>query len=480
MRSRVTDIRNRKPLIVVTTRFDNPRLNNVTVDTSSGTPRVEGTFQIDITNTGFLRTRATRVTRARIAFTKGDTTLNIGEISEPVRIPNIEAGKTETLSIGFDKESEVVNQVVEDICDDGVVSSDISITISEIILAATYEDTPDLEVNGKDCNTVELDINGQEQLNIDQQYEWILTASDTSVLSDVQWDMGDGTTKSGTRVTHQYTAEGTYTIEATTESGLTASTNVQAQTVPLGIVGNTAPIVGDSYTWRATGTNVDDVGQLNWAMGDGSTYTGESVSHTYSESGTFNISLTSEVGESESLEVSPEYPDVDITIAGETDVAVGNDNTWRATGSNISDLDQIRWSMGDSTSINGEEVTHSYDEGEFEINVAGLISDTEVTTDTLTVNSNFSDITIDIGGGDNREVQSNDTESWTASGNNLSDATNIRWDMGDGTVYEGDDKTDITHEYTSSGEFQVSVEAFIQGNLISSDTQLVNVQTFVV
>jgi len=466
--------------VVLTTGFKNPRLKEVNLDTSGETSMIDGTFAIDVNNTGFFDTRSTRVTKANITLKKGNTSLNIGKIEETVPIPPISAGETRTINIGFSRESQLVNLVVDDVCSNQTVTADINITIAEIILAATYNEQLDIQVEEKDCTTISLDISGQQQVNIDQGYEWNVSATSGGELPEVSWSMGDGTSKSGSRVSHTYTTAGTYEIKAETPTGISTTYEVTAESIPLGIVGNNEVTVNDEFSWRPTGSRVDEVGELSWDMGDGTTYTGQSVSHTYTNSGTFNINLNSATGETASLEVTSEFPDIDLTITGETDVIVGEDNTWTATGTNIPEAEEIRWTMGDATENFGTEVTHSYDEGTYEVRAAALISDTEIATDTIEVISSFTDISVDIAGGDTRQAQQGDEITFSAIGDNIGAASEIRWSMGDpsGTTKTGQE---VTHTYSErSGDFDVTVEAIIDGNVISTDTQTVTVQTFLI
>jgi len=474
------DITDPQTSVVLTTGFKNPRIKEVTLDTSGDTPLLEGTFAIDVENTGFFATRSTRVIRANITLKKDNTSLNIGKIEEPVPIQPIPAGETRTISIGFSRQSRLVNLILDDVCKEQTVTADMNITVAEIILAATYDNELDIEIQEKECTTIALDISGQQQVNIDQGYEWNVSAISGEELPEVNWSMGDGTSKSGTRVNHTYTTPGTYEIQAETPAGISTTYEVVAESIPLGIVGNNEVTVNNELSWRVTGSRVDEVGELSWDMGDGTTYSGQSVSHTYTNSGTFNINLTSETGESASLEVTSEFPNIDLTITGETEVIVGESNTWTASGTNIPEAEEIRWSMGDATEKSGTEVDHSYQEGTYEIRAAAVISDTEIATDTLEVISSFTDISVDIAGGDTREAQQGNELAFNAIGDNIGAASEIKWSMGDpsGTTYTGQE---ITHTYSErSGEFDVTVEAKIDGNLISTDTQTVTVQTFLI
>ena len=136
-----------QPTFVGTTKISNPRLDNVQLDTSGDTSSLSGIFKIDITNTGFLKTRSTRITEAAVSLNKGDTSLNVGEINEPVKIPDIAPSSTETVMISFERNSQLVNALANNICDDKSVNASIRFTMAEIILAATYEERKALTVS---------------------------------------------------------------------------------------------------------------------------------------------------------------------------------------------------------------------------------------------------------------------------------------------------------------------------------------------
>lgn len=484
-----------KPLVILTTRFKNPRLQTVTLNTAGEVSSIEGRFAIDVENTGFLPTRGTRITKANIVLKKDQSSVNIGEITEPVSLPNISPGETETIKIGFQRESTLINQLVNNVCSDNVVTGEVELTVAEVVLAATYNETVDLQVKESECQTLELEITGQNQVNLDQTYEWNVSSVDNQSISDVTWNMGDGTTKSGTNVQHEYTAEGDYTVTAEVPSGISTEIDVTAEALPLAVVGGTSPIVNQESTWTATGSVADNADTLTWAMGDGSQpKNGTSISHTYTTSGTYEIELSTDAGNTTSLEVSAEFPDVEVTINGNESVIFGESNSFSVVGSRLPQVEEFEWSMGDATIKNGRNITHSYDSGNaggeattYEVSVDAIIQDQSVASDTLTVNAGFSDITVELQ--DSRTVQSNQDVSFSATIGNQGDATNIIWSMGDGTTYEdangdlGDDPSSVTHQYSNSsgGEpYEVTCEAYIDGNLINSATMAVTVNTFLI
>ena len=86
-----------QPSIVLTTQITNPRLIDASVDTSTSPSTISGVFGIDITNSGILDTRSTRITDASIKLIKGETSINIGSVDEPQEIKDIPAGDTRTI-----------------------------------------------------------------------------------------------------------------------------------------------------------------------------------------------------------------------------------------------------------------------------------------------------------------------------------------------------------------------------------------------
>lgn len=125
-------------------------------------------------------------------------------------------------------------------------------------------------------------------------------AYDGATLVSWHWDFGDGTSGSGTTVTHTYADDGTYavTLTVTDSSGRTGVDGTSAD------ISNAAPVVstGGPYTAQPgvavllTGAASDvaaDVLTYAWSFGDGTPeQAGASVTHTYSTPGTYPLTLT--------------------------------------------------------------------------------------------------------------------------------------------------------------------------------------------
>ena len=122
------------------------------------------------------------------------------------------------------------------------------------------------------------------------------------------WDFGDGTSGSGTPVTHRYGRGGTFvaTLRVTSDAGLTATTSRQIT------VSTTLPAGSANFVFSPTDPHTDDVvffnalsstlanGTYSWDFGDGSGGTGATPTHSYTNQRTYTVTLTvrNELGQS--------------------------------------------------------------------------------------------------------------------------------------------------------------------------------------
>ncbi|MGB7989286.1 MAG: PKD domain-containing protein [Candidatus Methylophosphatis roskildensis] len=122
------------------------------------------------------------------------------------------------------------------------------------------------------------------------------TATASSGLASFVWDFGDGSTGSGSGVSHTYLASGNYnvTLTASGTAGSAAKTkpdyvqvsNQLAAGFSANKVYGTAPMrVG--FKDESNGT----VNSYFWTFGDGATSTEANPFHTYRKSGTYSVSL---------------------------------------------------------------------------------------------------------------------------------------------------------------------------------------------
>ena len=116
--------------------------------------------------------------------------------------------------------------------------------------------------------------------------------STTTGTTTYSWDMGDGATYTSTDVNHTYNTSGTYPVVLTVTDS--CGTNVITQLVDVCLdpiasytVTNNVP----SFDFTNTSTTFGTV-TYSWDMGDGTTYTTQDASHTYTANGVFTVVLT--------------------------------------------------------------------------------------------------------------------------------------------------------------------------------------------
>lgn len=119
---------------------------------------------------------------------------------------------------------------------------------------------------------------------------------------EFRWTFGDGTTEVGPRVTHSFSEAGTYTVvlDVTDEEQSTTRTTLTIQVIDLGPTAEiTLPahdetyLVGREIEFEGQGSDPDggDV-EYQWDFDDGSTAFGPSATHTFTERGTYDVTLT--------------------------------------------------------------------------------------------------------------------------------------------------------------------------------------------
>jgi PKD repeat protein len=126
-----------------------------------------------------------------------------------------------------------------------------------------------------------------------------VTSDVTDDTVSVTWDFGDGQTANGLAVTHTFTDDGTFVVEviASDEDGGVTSEKVYLD------IANVAPSLtnlqlppavrqGEDVTITIEATDPgDDEVTITWNMGDGTTYEGGTVTHTYSKSDTYTVTV---------------------------------------------------------------------------------------------------------------------------------------------------------------------------------------------
>lgn len=325
-----------------------------------------------------------------------------------------------------------------------------------------------------------------------------------------RWTFGDGdvSTSAASLVSHRYVRAGSYTVTVTIAdaNGRTASDTRSVvifdvisstpsptpSTTPQAI---TATIIAPSPIYSGTSvvlglglSNPSGVGTTitGWNFGDGSTSSSSSaaVAHTYASPGTYSasVSITDSIGRTAvgrgDVVVTAPLPTVSVT-AGSTVISPGDTATLTATltgtGTTITN-----WDFGDgsSSTSSATTLTHTYGiGGNFVVTVNARDSFGRTTTGYVYVT--VTGLVVNVTCTNPTSITRNCTATITR--NNVavasSDISNAVWKWGDGTqtTTSGSGVLTSSHQYSTTGNFTITVSITLNTGEIASKSIAVTV-----
>lgn len=197
----------------------------------------------------------------------------------------------------------------------------------------------------------------------------------TGSAPSFEWDMGDGTTYTTTDVTgHVYAGPGQYTITliATDTLACPVADTVTFVVDVLPVLPPDAQFVAQQVidcgqaVINATNTSTGTFLSFLWDMGDGTTYTDTSITHTYSTPGTYDVTLVvfSDPGcfPNDTATFAVTLDPITPVVAAFTAAQVGNCDllTVQALNQSTGDSISFTWDMGDGTILTDTNVVHTY------------------------------------------------------------------------------------------------------------------------
>jgi PKD repeat protein len=302
------------------------------------------------------------------------------------------------------------------------------------------------------------------------------TAMPGGSIADYKWDFGDGSLIDDTHAiataSHSYASAGVYTVALTVTDDL-GITNATTQTVTVdqpaaSFTVSADPIdPGSAAAFDASGST-DPKGSItdySWDFGDDTTDSGETVSHTYADRGTYHVTLTitNDNGQQNSVEHDVTV-DTAPTAAFTPSASVATPNSqlsFDTTGSSAMTggfIKSYSWDFGDSTNDIGPDPSHSYAN-------AGIYTVTLRVTDDLNITSTATQtITIDQPTARFASPQaipapgSAATFDATASTDPAGTVADYSWNFGDNTgTIEAGSSPSTPHTFTSRGTYHVTL-----------------------
>jgi gliding motility-associated-like protein len=111
------------------------------------------------------------------------------------------------------------------------------------------------------------------------------------------WDFGDGTTSTDQNPVHVYSAPGLYSVSLTVRNHTTGCEYTRIRDVR--VLDEVADFIGlnsvacknSPVTFLAVNSNPANISRYTWNFGDGQTGSNDTVSHSYAQSGQYNVTL---------------------------------------------------------------------------------------------------------------------------------------------------------------------------------------------
>ena len=352
------------------------------------------------------------------------------------------------------------------VTDDVGETSSVSTTV-EIVAAANQP--PVANPGGPYNGTVDVAV----------QFDGSASSDPDGTIASYNWDFGNGTTGTGATPSATYTEAGTFNVTLTVTDDV-GETNSVSTTVVVVATANQPPVANPGGPYNGTVDSVvqfdgsassdpdGTIASYNWDFGNGTTGTGATPSATYTEAGTFNVTLTvtDDVGETNSVSTTV------VVVAAANQPPVANPGgpyngiagvAVQFNGSASSDPDgsivSYNWDFGNGTTGTGATPTTIYTEaGTF--NVTLTVTDDVGETNSVSITAVITAIAINqppvanSGGPYNGiagvAVQFDGSASSDPDGSIVS----YNWDFGNGTTGTG---ATLTTTYNEVGMFDVTL-----------------------
>ncbi len=289
-------------------------------------------------------------------------------------------------------------------------------------------------------------------------------------------DFGDGSTGSGSTVTHAFSTPSTYTVTLTVldefgrAAAATRSVTVVTGTAPTAIfaLSPTGPSIDETVFFNASDSTASagrSIATYSWTFGDGRTASGVTVSHDYDVAGTYNVTLTvtDNRGASDSTSSSV------IVVTGAPTVSFVFSPSAPATGAVVRfdavasspapgrSIVSYDWNFGDGSTATGVTTSHSFaTAGAY--NVTLTVTDNEgvtnATSSTVTVTTSAptaSFVFSPVEPGTTTVVQFNAVASSATPGRSIASYV---WNFGDGSTATG---VTTTHTFATAGKYNVTL-----------------------
>lgn len=194
--------------------------------------------------------------------------------------------------------------------------------------------------------------------------ETVIFTNTTIAGESYLWDLGDGTLVTDTNPTHAYTQVGDYTVTLTATNGF--GDDVATAVVSVGLAPtaqfshDTLASVGNPVQFTNESSGMATLGYL-WDFGDGTTSPDTDPAHTYTQSGTYTITLTTSNEFGDDVATAELFVGLAPTAQFSHDgpVGVGHPAQFNNSSTGTADL-SYAWDFGDGATSSAMAPSHIY------------------------------------------------------------------------------------------------------------------------
>lgn len=386
------------------------------------------------------------------------------------------------------------------------------------IVTYTFEDEGEYEVtlylvdtNGETVtNTVVIDVLDSEIIqgeirNIPEDeiltpersytFDGSTSKSDEGTIDSFEWDFGDGTIRTGNRVSYTFEDEGIYIVKLRLNDSAGNEVLVEREYIvsnsPSGLFANVvttpeipagqAPLTVEFDAGNSSG---GDIVEYKWDFENDGTIddNGQIVEHVFTDAGEYEVklSITSSNGRTANKLINVSVGSVGVNpvvtatpTVGQVPLTVEFDATATRESSDAN-IVSFRWDFGDGTPIRRglPVMTHRYDKvGDFTVTVTAITDTNEVASTQVLVFVN--PIPLQACFETSRDSGVDEVTVSFDPSCSTGPAARFNWDFGDG-------QTSIerkpVHTFTGAGEYNVVLEVVSNDNGVSTFEKIIVVE----
>jgi len=355
--------------------------------------------------------------------------------------------------------------------------------VSEFFNGVPDGDIPwnDDEETGNKAPTAEFDVSCD---SLSCEFDASASKDSDGVVLGYSWTIGDGSSASGKRITHEFAVAGDYDISLVVKDNNGAKGSL-AQTITVSVP-NTGPTakfsvscIGLDCKFDASGSFDDDgiINSWSWTLGDGGSASVSQIDHSYAEGGSYTVSLkvkdndgASDVtNHTVSLSSPNLLPIADFTFDCDELVC-----SFDASSSDDPDgeITTYQWSFGDGSNGSGLTASHAFKlVDNYVVTLTVEDEDGAIETRTRTVSTNVSNSAPEA----SFIFECSENNCVFDAGSSTDKEGQIKqyqWSLGDGNSASG---KIVEYQYPNGGQFNVTLTVEDAEGVVDSRTHKLNI-----